>query len=277
MGHLLRSNCCRRRRSSRYAALVNGLAAQQNCETLGLIIALVGAADLKVLVFDIDGTLTLTNRVDGEFFRNAVRAVLPSIDLDSFARFMEMTDSAILRDICSEVGESDYTSIEAAVRGHFVAGLQAALETVPQSFSAVRGAQTVFSAIRNAGWVPAIATGGWRPSAELKLEAAGISTVGVPLATSSERDRRVDIILLAVAEATEGVETSAVAYVGDGTWDVRACRELGIGFIGRGDGEAADRLTRLGARAVVEDFTDVEALLGLLSDPGDLRLSGAEV
>ncbi len=232
---------------------------------------------MKVLVFDIDGTLTLTNRVDGEFFKSAVRAALPRVRLDSFDDFTEMTDSAILQDICRQRGESDYASVEARVQEHFVAGLTTALEAEPDSFSSVPGAQTVFSTVQRGGWVPAIATGGWRPSAELKLDAAEIPTVGVPLATSSETSRRVDIIRLAVAKATEGAEISAVAYVGDGTWDVRACRDLGIGFIGRAEGEAIERLRQHGARAVVPDFTDMRAFLHLLSQSNDLKLSSDEV
>ena len=101
--------------------------------------------------------------------------------------------------------------------------------------------------------------------------------VGVPLATSSEADRRVDIIRRAVAEVTDGADTSAVVYVGDGTWDVRACRDLGIGFIGRAAGDAAGRLAKHGARAIVPDFVDGRVFLHLLSRPGDLSLSADEV
>jgi len=123
------------------------------------------------------------------------------VELESFAGFVEMTDTAILRDICAERGLGEYESIEEAVRTHFVQGLTSALGADPGSFSAVPGAQTVFSVVRRAGWVPAIATGGWRASAELKLKAADIPMAGVPLATSSEADRRVDIIRLAVSAA----------------------------------------------------------------------------
>lgn len=61
--------------------------------------------------------------------------------------------------------------------------------------------------------------------------------------------------------------------MGDGTWDVQACRELGIGFIGRANVELADRLIRIGARAVLEDFGDVGAFRRLLSRPGELTLT----
>lgn len=228
---------------------------------------------MKVLVFDIDGTLTLTTRIDGDLFKAAIEAVLPDLELNSFDDFTEMTDAAILREICSVLGESRYGSVEARVLEHFVAGLSSALIAEPDSFSAVPGAQTVFSSVRDAGWVPAIATGGWRLSAELKLAAAGIPTDRVPLATSSEAVRRVDIIRTAVALATSGIEPTELVYVGDGVWDIRAYRELGIGFIGRAEGSAIGHLKRRGAQAVVASFADVGSFLDLLSRPQDLALS----
>ena len=59
--------------------------------------------------------------------------------------------------------------------------------------------------------------------------------------------------------------------MGDSTWAVRACRELGIGFLGRGPADATQRLTDAGARAVVEDFGDSARVLELVSNPDALR------
>lgn len=228
---------------------------------------------MKILVFDIDGTLTETTRVDGHFFKAAIDAAIPHAVADeSFSGFVEMTDSAILREVVAAQGIEDYESAEAAVKAHFVDGLQRALEDEPESFFAVGGARGVFSVARQVGWVPAVATGGWRPSAELKLAAAEIPMAGVPLATSSEAVRRVDIIRSAVAQAGGAEAAHDVVYVGDGTWDVRACRELGIGFIGRARDEGVGRLRDLGARLVLPDFTDPERLLRALKRVDDLRL-----
>ena len=226
---------------------------------------------MNVLVFDIDGTLTETNRVDGEYFKAAIRAAFPDYALDSFRGFTEFTDTAILGDICQELGAPDYGAIERVVHDHFLAGLDAAVRSEPEAFSAVVGATEIFAEARLHGWIPAVATGGWRASAELKLSTARIPMTGVPLATSSERARRVEIIELAVAEASQGASVSDVVYVGDGTWDVRACRELGIGFLGRGPADATQRLTDAGARAVVEDFGDSARVLELVSNPDALR------
>ena len=57
---------------------------------------------------------------------------------------------------------------------------------------------------------------------------------------------------------------SAVTYVGDGTWDVEAARQLGWNFIGVGAGEAADQLKRAGAETVIPDFEPTKVFLDLL-------------
>lgn len=228
------------------------------------------APPTRVLVFDIDGTLTATNRVDGHYFRAAVRAVLPIPADDPVSGFDEHTDSAIFADLHRAYPTGDYNQAEAAVQRHFFEALRAATASDPEAFLPIPGAQRVFGEARRAGWLPAMATGGWRASAEMKLEAAGIPARGMPLASSSEYTRRVDIIRHAARLAGGDARSTEVVYVGDGPWDVRACLELGIGFIGR-EGPASDSSLRdLGARATVRDFRDVEPLLALLDDPADL-------
>ena len=205
---------------------MDGSLTSADCTTV-----LPGTPVLKVLVFDIDGTLTTTNKVDGKSFRAAVRAVLPEAEVSSFWGFTEFTDTAILREMC----------------------------------------------VASVGWTPAIATGGWRRSARLKLVAAAIPTRGVPMATSSEEERRVDIIRLAVSQATSGTEASEVVYVGDGIWDVRACRDLSIGFVGRSSRDTQGRLIDEGAKATIPDFSEPGILTQLLGDSESLRpLAGAE-
>lgn len=225
---------------------------------------------MNVVVFDVDGTLTLTNQVDGTHFRGAVRTVLPSADIHSFSGFTELTDAAILRELHARYSTRDYDAVEAEVQSRFLAALEDATRSEPEAFRPVRGARRIFEAVRREGWIPAIATGGWRPSAILKLSAAEVSFDGIPMATASDEIRRVDIIRKARSLATAGAVPSQVVYVGDGPWDVRACAELQIGFIGvLAEGE--DRgLRQLGAQAVLTDYGDPDSLLQLLVDPDRL-------
>jgi phosphoserine phosphatase len=136
---------------------------------------------MKIAVFDIDGTLTSTNAVDGHWFWASVRASLDVGPEPDWSEFSEITDTAILADLCASHSTRSYAEIEAEVKRHFFAGLEEAAATDPLAFCPIRGAKEVFALVRRAGWTPAIATGGWRQSAEIKLAAAGISTADVPL------------------------------------------------------------------------------------------------
>jgi phosphoglycolate phosphatase-like HAD superfamily hydrolase len=215
-------------------------------------------------VFDIDGTLTDTMDVDVECYEVAAREVLGIGIPADWASFDEVTDSAILATACARVGRRppDPAS-EARVAERVGELLQEAFRRSPERFSPIPGARTVFQALAAAGWRVAMATGAWRPSALVKLEAAGIPTAGVPLATSTDRAARSDIIRHAVA-SVHGAATDAVVYVGDGVWDGRAAAALGFGFVGIGPVDKVDALGGVGAVGVVRDFSDPSRLMTYL-------------
>jgi phosphoglycolate phosphatase-like HAD superfamily hydrolase len=64
-----------------------------------------------------------------------------------------------------------------------------------------------------------------------------------------------------------------VVYIGDGVWEVRAAKALGLGFLGVAVGDRAGRLAEEGASCVVPDFGDpvrvVECLERLARVPGE--------
>jgi phosphoglycolate phosphatase-like HAD superfamily hydrolase len=96
----------------------------------------------------------------------------------------------------------------------------------------------------------AVATGDWHATASFKLAAAGIDVSRFPMATSSDSARRSEIIRLAAQRA--GRPLSDVVYVGDGIWDVKACRDLGVCFVGTGSRLPA--LRDAGAQHMIEIF-----------------------
>ncbi len=57
-----------------------------------------------------------------------------------------------------------------------------------------------------------------------------------------------------------------IVYVGDGVWDARACRAVGIPFIGIGSGLRAARLASEGAVRVFQDFSEEGLFLESLDE-----------
>ena len=215
-------------------------------------------------VFDIDGTLTQTNEVDDECYLRAICEVLGLDVSPDWADAPHVTDSALASWICERYGGRPLRQGETAeILSRLIEHLQAALREQPHRFAPIAGASDVFTRLRTRGWDSVMATGAWEPSARLKLRAIGLDTDGTALTTSSDAATRIEILELAVRRTAQ--DHSRVVSIGDGAWDVEAARRLGWPFIGIGTGARAERLRNAGARVVLADLSDTEALLDALA------------
>jgi phosphoglycolate phosphatase-like HAD superfamily hydrolase len=80
----------------------------------------------------------------------------------------------------------------------------------------------------------AVATGGWEPTAKMKLAHVGIDVARLGFASSSDACARVDIMRRAARRALRGAEHARATYFGDGAWDLRASAALGYDFVAVG-------------------------------------------
>ena len=223
-----------------------------------------------IVIFDVDGTLSRTSEVDDDCWMAAARSILgvESMSTD-WSTYTHSTDEAIATDLIRD--RTDLPREPAtvhAVRDDFAARITDALARDPDLFQPIPGAVEIFGILESAGWTPAIATGGWRRTAEMKLRAAGVPFDGVPAAHADDAHPREEIVRISATRAVPpGLEHfQRAAYVGDGIWDVRAAATLGIGFIGIGEGEAAGRLRGAGAETVFPDFEDPQRFLAAVED-----------
>jgi phosphoglycolate phosphatase-like HAD superfamily hydrolase len=220
----------------------------------------------RLAIFDIDGTLTRTSAVDDACYRRAVLEEWGIADVSTdWGSYAHSTDNAIASEIHRRHRGRDATTAElASLRDRFVRLVQAAPD---DAFQPTPGAAPLLDALAAAGWSVAIASGGWRPSAEHKLERAGRLGRGLPGAFGCDAWPRDAIVRIAAhrALAARGTATWAkIVYVGDGVWDVRACRTGGFSFVGVGEGRRADALRREGASLVLADFQDLAAALAAI-------------
>ncbi len=220
-----------------------------------------------LLMFDIDGTLTLTNDVDGRCYVQAMSEQLGVAIDDDWSHYRHVTDSGIAAELfdrhqrpCSQLP---------AVRERFVALLAQALAADPASCRPVYGANELLGRLRQTpGVAVGLATGGWGPSALAKLEHAGIDASRLAFASADDAETRTEIMALCHQRAVSlaGLERfTAVTYIGDGLWDAQAAMALGWRFIGVGCGRQADRLRAAGACQVLADFSDDEASVQALT------------
>ena len=224
-----------------------------------------------LLLFDLDGTLADTSADDARLFAAALEHVAGGpVPLHPWGRYSEVTASAIAREALAPAlgrrardGEI-YQAREAQTRlwdqGHAAGQL---------NVRAMPGAQALFAeAQARPGYVAAVATGGWGPSALIKLHLAGFPLEDLIIATSDDSETRQGILTTAeiLAAAARGCfGFSARVVIGDAVWDARAARAVNGGFIGvAADPLQAVQLRAEGAAAVIPGFEDRAAFWSAL-------------
>ena len=194
----------------------------------------------KLIVFDIDGTLTNTNDVDSQLFEKAILEYINVTTIDTqWHNYKYSTDTGIISEIIQstlnrETKESDIELIKES----FINYLSDAFANNSSYCLPIDGARTIFNDVTTSGWDIAIATGGWERSARLKLKTANIPHQSIPIAHSDDHIEREAIVLTAIQRAKKHYQKdsySTIFYVGDRLWDKKAAKTLDIGFIGIGN------------------------------------------
>jgi phosphoglycolate phosphatase-like HAD superfamily hydrolase len=229
---------------------------------------------MHLVVFDIDGTLTNTNLEDGECYWRAICGLLGfSSEQPQWSGFRHVTDVGIASELCERHLRPKLTRADVEALGRRLTTLlEAALvDKDPRAYQIPGSAEILSILTESFDFALALATGGLRASAELKLRRAHLLNPIIPIASSDDAISRQEIMCIAARRAAEKYATQfdTVSYVGDGVWDAKAARELGWQFIGIGSGEQADRLRQAGAEIVIPDYRPAQAFLDLLVDKDD--------
>ena len=155
---------------------------------------------MHAVIFDIDGTLLQSAAVDDALYRQAVAEVLGDVRLRATLHDYEhVTDTGILSSIFTDNELERDVRRENAVRARFVELLDAHI-AVHGPFREIPGAADLLHALQaSPRHAVAMATGGWRQSAELKLRSAHIEYANVPLFTADDDSARTGIMKLALA------------------------------------------------------------------------------
>jgi phosphoglycolate phosphatase-like HAD superfamily hydrolase len=220
-------------------------------------------------MFDLDGTLAETMQADEECFVGALLDVFgfEKVNTD-WSAYRHTTDSGILLELFeSRLGRAPQPAEIEQVKGRFVELLDKAAQD-PHRFEPVPGVETLLEelATRERFGI-ALATGGWKISAQWKLKKAKLDFPFSAAAFADDNYSREGIMSCAWQLALKQYQQAtfdSVIYIGDGVWDVRASKNLGYRFVGIGRGIKAERLYSAGATTVFPDYLDLDSFMDVL-------------
>lgn len=218
---------------------------------------------MTTYLFDIDGTLARSNDLDERLFARAIEEVLGVTGISTdWASYHETTDEAITRELIQRHrGADDEDQLVRATQERFIEMVRADLADLQRSIAPVPGVPHVLDRLaEREGAAVAMATGGWPESARLKLDTIGVDYQAHHLSTCADHPHRYAIIQHALDRL--GRDREGAVYFGDGIWDARASKRLGIGFVGvAAEPGKRERLEAEGVTIILEDFGDLDRVI----------------
>jgi phosphoglycolate phosphatase-like HAD superfamily hydrolase len=223
----------------------------------------------RLVMFDIDGTL-LKTRVEDFFFETSVCEWLSIKSIDRhWASYEHVTDAGIAAELYRrtkghEPSKKDLSNFSEI----FFEKWKNRLDVDPTACVPTEGVEKFLSRLRTLTNISmAIATGGWKKTAELKFEHCGMQISDLAMATCDDSHSREEIMELAYDRGCQKVGVSEFqrsVYFGDGEWDFEAARHLGFDFIGINNSNRREAIMKSGGKHVFDDFTDDTRLIDLI-------------
>ena len=218
-----------------------------------------------LLLFDIDGTLVYSDKIDSQCFAETYEEIygkkFPTID---WRKYPHVTDHVIFNTVIGEhfgrpAGEEEIQVFQ----NYFVEKIEAKRKSEPHEFMEVPNACGFIDGLLATGeFAIGIGTGGWLAPAKVKLAHVGIPSEKLFVSAADNQPTRRHIVeeVIRQAEMAHG-EFARTVYIGDAVWDVETTREMGLPFIGIRRNGDAEVLRQAGAATVFHDFREEEIFM----------------
>lgn len=189
---------------------------------------------MRAVIFDIDGTLLHSNKLDDETYASAIHDVLGPVRFrKSWSHYKNVSGSGTLLEILSDNNIEKTAGVLRAVEEAFVARISSHIEK-HGPITEIPGAKDfVHKLAGSKDCQIAYATAGWFASAQIKLRASQFPVDGIPLASCNDHIDKVTIMTHAFKQLTAPFDS--ITYYGDSEWDKLAANTLGWNFVPVGE------------------------------------------
>jgi phosphoglycolate phosphatase-like HAD superfamily hydrolase len=224
---------------------------------------------MKVVLFDIDGTLLLSDGAGRRAIYRALREVFGSTGPADYF-FDGKTDPQIVRELMRLAGHGD-EHIDARMEmlfARYVEYLKEELRAPGRRPYTLPGVPELLDALENTSNVLlGLLTGNLEQGAKAKLESVGIDARRFRIgAFGSDHEQRPELPAIALARTREklGIDVAGAALItiGDTPADLTCGKALGASAIGVATGRySAAELARHNPLAVFDDLSDTQAVV----------------
>ena len=215
-----------------------------------------------LVIFDIDGTLVYSNKIDSLCFSQAYQETyhepFPTID---WRKYPHVTDHTIFRTVIQDqFGRIPDAAEMKIFQDRFVELINVKRVEAPEEFFEVPGAKaTIDRLIEEDNIAIGIATGGWERPARIKLAFVNINMDPLYMSFADNKVTREDIINESIALAkVDHPHFDRIVYVGDAIWDVTTTRNMQMPLIGIRRNGDLDFMTQKGVKWVFADYHDFD-------------------
>lgn len=223
-----------------------------------------------LIIFDIDGTLLYSNKIDSKCFADSYEVVFgqafPSID---WRDYLHVTDHTIFGTVFDKQFNRLVTEEELdRFQTDYIERMRQKRVEAPHDFKEVPGArQTVENLLKDDRFVVGIATGGWKRPGQFKLRHIGINYADIFDSYADYKVTRDDIVKESIDNARiQHADFQRIVYVGDAVWDVTTTRNMKLPLIGIRRNGDHHVLESEGATHVLQDYSDYEAFLEMVEN-----------
>ena len=223
---------------------------------------------MKVVLFDVDGTLLWTDGAGRRAIHRALREILGIEHPAAGFRFDGRTDPEIVRLLAAASGRDHGPDVVAAVLAHYVALLEDELSRPGHRTTVYPGVFELLAALEHRNdCVTGLLTGNIVEGARLKLRSGGLDIARFRVgAFGSDHADRPELPAIAQQRAREtlGIQAAGrdVVIVGDTPADVACGRGIGARAIGVATGSySVPELLAVGAYTAFPDLSDTDAVV----------------